>query len=73
MLGRKFRRSLVTQRTVWPMLVVVPAPDSDQDTSLVQTRKIPVVLWLLPARLDQQIPKSRSGHVDVQEAAVAKE
>ncbi len=43
MLGRKFRRGLIIQRTMWPMLVVVPAPGSDQDTSLSQTRK-PVVI-----------------------------
>ena len=48
MLGRKFRRSLVTQRTVWPMLVVVPAPGGDQDTSLGQTRKPVVIQALVP-------------------------
>ena len=48
MLGRKFRRGLIIQRTMWPMLVVVPAPGSDQDTSLRQTRKPVVIQTLVP-------------------------
>lgn len=48
MLGRKFCWCLVIQRTVWPLLVVVPAPGCDQDTGLGQTRKPMVIQTLVP-------------------------
>ena len=34
MLGREFCRGLIVQCAVRPMLIVVPAPGGDQDTSL---------------------------------------
>ena len=48
MLGCKFGRGLVIQRTVWPPLVVISAPGSDQDTDLGQTRKPMLIQTLVP-------------------------
>ena len=46
MLGRELCRGLIIQCAVRPMLVVVPAPGGDQDTSLWQARK-PIVIQAL--------------------------
>ena len=48
MLGREFCRGLIVQCAVRPMLVVVSAPSSDQDTSLLQTGKPVVIQALIP-------------------------
>ena len=48
MLGREFCRGLIVQCAVRSMLIVVPAPGGDQDTSLRQARKPMVIQALVP-------------------------
>ena len=48
MLGREFCRGLIVQCAVRPMLVVVSAPNGDQDTCVLQGRKPVVIQALVP-------------------------
>ncbi len=48
MLGREFCRGLIVQCAVQPMLVVVSAPNGDQDTCVLQGRKPVVIQALVP-------------------------
>ena len=65
MLGREFCRGLIVQCTVWPILIVVPAPSGDQDTSLLQARKPMVIQALIPEApveaLDERILRGFPG------------
>lgn len=63
MLGRKLRRGLVIQRTVGSMLVVIPAPGSDQDTGLGQTRKPVVIQTLVPESAIEALDKRILGRL----------
>ena len=65
MLGREFCRGLIVQCAVRSMLIVVPAPGGDQDTSLRQTRKPMVIQALIPEApveaLDERILRGFPG------------
>ena len=65
MLGREFCRGLIVQCAVWPILIVVPAPGGDQDTSLLQARKPMVIQALIPEApveaLDERILRGFPG------------